>query len=123
MWSPVNSGTRLKDQFSTSPVLSTRAGGETKTGRTPGAFRPEFPGPLSCGLGEVGSGHCREELGEVVGREAASEGDGSQCSFTPPAEAGARPGGGGGVRGSKPSPIRCLKEASEPSLDVRLGDS
>ena len=85
---------------------------------------PEFLGPLSCGLGEVGSGHCREEFGEVLGQEAASEGDGSQCSFTPPAEAGARPGGGAGRgQGSKPSPIRCLKKASEPSLDVRLGDS
>lgn len=25
--------------------------------------------------------------------------------------------------GARPSPIRCLKEASEPSLDVRLGES
>lgn len=63
-------------------------GGETKTGRTPGTFRPGFPGPLSCGPGEAGSGPCRQEFGEEVGGEAASEGDGSQCWFTPPAEAG-----------------------------------
>lgn len=123
MWALVNSGTRLKDQFSTSSALRTRAGGETKTGRTSGTFRPEFLGPVSCGLGEGGSGRCREEFGEVVGCEAASDGNGSQRSFTPAAEAGARPGGGAGWRGSKPSPIRCLKEASEPRLDVRLGKS
>lgn len=93
MWALVNSGTRLEDQVSTSSALRTRAGGETKTGRTPGTFRPEFLGPVSCGLGEVGSGRCREGFGEVVGCEAASDGNGSQRPFTPAAEAGARPGG------------------------------
>lgn len=53
---PRNLETQSNDSFSTSSAMSMRVGEETMPGRTVGTFRLELWGPLSCGLGEAGSG-------------------------------------------------------------------